>query len=69
MLDSFIEIWKDHDPDGSGFIHISEASSFMRNLIEKKSELFPPKAQELVYDSSLITELIEHLAFKMYKKF
>ena len=59
----------DFDPDGTGFIHISEACSFMRQLIEKKADLFPPKAQELVYNFQMINELIEHLHLKLYKKF
>ena len=57
------------DPEGTGYIHISEASMLMRQLIEKKSDLFPQSAYELVYDPKLLSELIEHLHLKLYKKF
>jgi hypothetical protein len=41
----------------------------MRNLIEKKCDLFPASAKDLVYDPGLLQELIEHLQLKLYKKF
>ena len=41
----------------------------MRNLIEKKPELLPPKAKELVSSYDLLAELIEYLELKLYQKF
>ena len=58
MINHFIEIWTDLDPDGTGYIHISEAASFMRKLINKKCELLPTSAQDLVYDPEMLNELI-----------
>lgn len=49
-IEHFIEVWSEHDPDGTGYIHISNAQSLMRDLIEKKADLFPPKAQDLFYN-------------------
>lgn len=62
-------MWADIDPDGTGYIHISEAGSLMRVLIEKKCELFPPKSRDLVFDTQLLQDLIEHLNLKLYKNF
>lgn len=69
QLQIFINVWKDLDPDGTGYIHISEAPSLMRHLIEKKCDLFPPNAKDLVFDPELLSELIIHLELKLYKKF
>jgi hypothetical protein len=61
QIQVFINVWKELDPDGTGYIHISEAASLMRHLIEKKCDLFPSSAKDLVYDPKLLSELIEHL--------
>lgn len=54
QIQLFIDVWKEIDPDGTGYIHISEAASLMRNLIEKKCDLFPSTAKDLVYDPRLL---------------
>jgi hypothetical protein len=54
MLTDFINIWGDFDPEGTGYVHISEASSLMRNLIEKKCEMLPPRAYDLMYNPIMI---------------
>ena len=41
----------------------------MRKLINKKCELLPTSAQDLVYDPEMLNELIQHLQLKLYKKF
>ena len=41
----------------------------MRELIERKCDLFPPKARDLAFDLQLLSELIEHLNLKLYKNF
>ena len=41
----------------------------MRHLIERKCDLFPPKAKDLVFDPILLSELIVHLQLKLYKNF
>lgn len=69
MVEDFKHIWADYDPEGSGFLHVSEASSFVRNLIEKKCEMLPPRASDLMYNPVMISELIEHLNLRLYKKF
>ena len=33
MLIKFIDIWTDLDPDGTGYIHISEVGKFFKSLI------------------------------------
>lgn len=65
----FVEVWSDIDPDGTGYIHISQAGQLMRSLIEGKCDLFPPKARDLAFDVQLLSELIEHLNLKLYKNF
>ena len=50
MLIKYINIWTDLDPDGTGYIHISEVGKFFKSLIQQKCELFPHKARKLVYD-------------------
>lgn len=57
------------DPDGTGYIHISEAAGLMKQLIEKKCELVPSDVKDLVYDQDLLQGLIEELHLKLYKKF
>lgn len=69
QLNTFIDVWTELDPDGTGYIHISEAAGLMRKLIEKKCELFPSNAKDLVCDQDLVVQLIEHLQLKLYKKF
>ena len=69
QLQTFIDVWKDLDPDGTGYIHISETPSLMRHLIERKCDLFPPDAKDLVFDPDLLQRLIQNLQLKLYKKF
>lgn len=64
-----MEVWADIDPDGTGYIHISQAGTLMRNLIERKCDLFPPKSRDLAFDTQLLSDLIEHLNLKLYKDF
>ena len=69
QLLKFTEVWKELDNDGTGFIHISEAGNLLRNLINKKCDLFPPRAKILMYDSILLSQFIENLNLRLYKKF
>jgi len=62
-------VWTDLDPDGTGYIHISEAGNLMTKLIESKSQLFPSNVKDFVYEPELLSNLIEHLQLKLYKKF
>ena len=48
---------------------MSEAPLLMRHLIERKCDLFPQTAKDLVCDSALLSELIIHLELKLYKNF
>ena len=57
------------DPDGTGYIHTSEAANLIRNLIKKKCELFSPKQKILLYDSNLLGEFIQKMNLKLYKNF
>ena len=41
----------------------------MRHLIERKCDLFPQTAKDLVFDPDLLSELIVHLQLKLYKNF
>lgn len=68
-IERFMEVWADIDPDGTGYIHISQAGTLMRNLIERKCDLFPPKSRDLAFDTQLLSDLIEHLNLKLYKDF
>jgi hypothetical protein len=69
QVQTFIDVWKDLDPDGTGYIHISEAPSLMRHLIERNCDMFPPNAKDLVFDPALLSELIVHFQLKLYKNF
>lgn len=62
-------MWADLDHDGTGYIHISQAGTLMRNLIERKCDLFPPKSRDLAFDTQLLQDLVEHLNLRLYKNF
>ena len=41
----------------------------MRNLIDRKCDIFPPKSRDLAIDTQLLQDLVEHLNLKLYKSF
>jgi hypothetical protein len=57
------------DPDGTGFILISDLGNLIRKLITENCELFQPKHNILLYDSRMLTDLVQKLNLKVYKGF
>ena len=65
-IDKYKKVWKQFDPDGTGYIHLSEAGTLLKNLYAVQFELFPPKSRDLMFDMKLLQHLVEHLDFTLY---